>query len=227
MKKYLLFLGMFSFLCVACQSAPTLTSVTNSVMTTSSITSASQVNEMVLIEKSFSSQDDSIDFFTSGWMTGNSKFSENSLKLIEDEKCASGPGMVRTPTFETIRSGALTITFQPTGFNNANQRSAFINQVFSFSVDFLLKAEDEYQTVRSFNYEHTISEEDTELGYFADLKPYTNQKENAAIKTFYQQEQVFNCVRIRYISKPFYTNGNTKQGMNLEIFSLQVKKIGV
>lgn len=215
MKKPFLPLFLLCFMMVSCGTKEP-SSVTSPI-TTSEVSE----KETILVEKSFSSEDDSLEFFQSGWMTGNSKFGTNSIRLIEDETCASGSGMVRTPTFEPVNQGEVTLIFQPTGFNNIDNREVFIDQTFSFAVDFLLKENDEYMVKETKTYAHKITKEDAELGYFSDLKPYATSQENANKMTFTLDNQDFNCVRVRYLSKPYYASG--KQGMNLEIFYLQVK----
>ena len=133
MKKTVWLLFLFSLICSSCGSS----------LASSMTTTTQGEKETMVIEKSFSSQDDSFEFFQSGWMTVNSKFATNSLRLIEDETHSMGPGMVRTPSFDSLTKAEVTLIFQPTGFNNVQNREVFVDKTFSFAVDFLLKENEE------------------------------------------------------------------------------------
>lgn len=179
--------------------------------------------EHMILEKNFSKEkDDSIDFFTSGWMTANSKFQENSLVLIEGENHSMGPGMVRTPTFELVDEIiTIDLFLQITGFNNATNREKFVNSTFKFSVDFLLKNEEGYTVIDSQYYSHIINDKDAEQGYFEEWNPYTQDRTQATHLSFTSKEK-FDTLRIQYLNKPSFEENGKKQGMNLEIFTIKL-----
>ncbi len=210
LKKILLLLP---FLLVGCKE------------NTSTSTSTS-VQETILLEKHFSkANDDSFEnFFAKGWSTANSKFGTNSVILLEDANHKYGSGYVRTPEFEKTNEIKISLTIQVTGFNNSTNINKFVDQSFKFGIS-LLNKDNTVINDTDLIFEHKITQSDCDNKYFSSLNNYTTNPIEAKTLDFtYSSDTPISKISVNYLSKPHYVENSKDNGINLEIFSLIVKK---
>lgn len=184
------------------------------------------VQETILLEKHFSkANDDSFEnFFAKGWSTANSKFGTNSVILLEDASHKYGAGYVRTPEFEKINDIKISLTIQVTGFNNSTNINKFIDQTFKFGIS-LLNEDNEVINDTDLIFEHKITQSDCDNKHFSSLNSYTTNPNEAKTLDFaYNSDTPISKISVNYLSKPHYVENSKDNGINLEIFSLIIKK---
>ena len=185
------------------------------------------VQETILLEKHFSkANDDSFEnFFAKGWSTANSKFGTNSVILLEDVNHKYGSGYVRTPKFEETTDIKISLTIQVTGFNNATSINNFLDQTFKFGVFLLNENNEVINDSGDLIFEHKITQSDCDNKYFSSLNNYTTNPSEAKTLDFtYSSDTPISKISVNYLSKPHYVENSKDNGINLEIFSLIVKK---
>ena len=228
LKKILLLLP---FLLVGCKentskSTSISTSIPTSISTSISKSTSEDVQETILLEKHFSkANDDSFEnFFAKGWSTANSKFGTNSVILLEDVNHKYGAGYVRTPAFTQTNDIKISLTIQVTGFNNSTNINKFIDQTFKFGIS-LLNEDNEVINDKDLIFEHKITQSDCDNKHFSSLNSYTTNTNEANTLNFtYSSDTPISKISVNYLSKPHYIENSKDNGINLEIFSLIVKK---
>ena len=187
---------------------------------------STSVQETILLEKHFSkANDDSFEnFFAKGWSTANSKFGTNSVILLEDASHKYGAGYVRTPAFTQTNDIKISLTIQATGFNNSANINKFIDQTFKFGIS-LLNEDNEVINDKDLIFEHKITQSDCDNKHFSSLNSYTTNPNEAKTLDFtYSSDTPISKISVNYLSKPHYVENSKDNGINLEIFSLIVKK---
>lgn len=187
---------------------------------------STSVQETILLEKHFSkANDDSFEnFFAKGWSTANSKFGTNSVILLEDVNHKYGAGYVRTPAFTQTNDIKISLTIQVTGFNNSANINKFIDQTFKFGIS-LLNEDNEVINDKDLIFEHKITQSDCDNKSFSSLNSYTTNPSEAKTLNFtYSSDTPISKISVNYLSKPHYIENSKDNGINLEIFSLIVKK---
>lgn len=187
---------------------------------------STSVQETILLEKHFSkANDDNFEnFFGLGWSTANSKFGTNSVILLEDASHKYGAGYVRTPEFEKINDIKISLTIQVTGFNNSTNINKFIDQTFKFGIS-LLNEDNEVINDTDLIFEHKITQSDCDNKHFSSLNSYTTNPNEAKTLDFaYNSDTPISKISVNYLSKPHYVENYKDNGINLEIFSLIIKK---
>ena len=187
---------------------------------------STSVQETILLEKHFSkANDDNFEnFFGLGWSTANSKFGTNSVILLEDASHKYGAGYVRTPEFEKINDIKISLTIQVTGFNNSTNINKFIDQTFKFGIS-LLNEDNEVINDTDLIFEHKITQSDCDNKHFSSLNSYTTNPNEAKTLDFaYNSDTPISKISVNYLSKPHYVENSKDNGINLEIFSLIIKK---
>lgn len=228
LKKILLLLP---FLLVGCKENTSIstsisTSIPTSISTSISKSTSEDVQETILLEKHFSkANDDSFEnFFAKGWSTANSKFGTNSVILLEDVNHKYGAGYVRTPAFTQTNDIKISLTIQVTGFNNSANINKFIDQTFKFGIS-LLNEDNEVINDKDLIFEHKITQSDCDNKSFSSLNSYTTNPSEAKTLNFtYSSDTPISKISVNYLSKPHYIENSKDNGINLEIFSLIVKK---
>ena len=148
----------------------------------------------------------------------------NSVILLEDANHKYGSGYVRTPEFEKTNEIKLSLTIQVTGFNNATSINNFLDQTFKFGVS-LLNKDNEVINDTDLIFEHKITQSDCDNKYFSSLNNYTTNPSEAKTLDFtYSSDTPISKISVNYLSKPHYVEKSKDNGINLEIFSLIVKK---
>ena len=216
LKKILLLLP---FLLVGCKE-------NTSISTSISKSTSEDVQETILLEKHFSkANDDNFEnFFGLGWSTANSKFGTNSVILLEDANHKYGSGYVRTPEFEKTNDIKISLTIQVTGFNNSTNINKFVDQSFKFGIS-LLNKDNTVINDTDLIFEHKITQSDCDNKYFSSLNNYTTNPSEAKTLDFtYSSDTPISKISVNYLSKPHYVENSKDNGINLEIFSLIVKK---
>ena len=219
LKKMLLFIP---FLLVGCKENISISTSSTSISTS---TSESE-QETILLEKHFSKEtDDSFEnFFALGWSTANSKFGTNSVILLEDSSHKHGAGYVRTPAFTQTNDIKISLTVQVTGFNNATNINKFVDQTFKFGIS-LLNEDNEVINDTDLIFEHKITQSDCDNKSFSSLNSYTTNPSDAKTLDFtYNSSTPISKISVNYLSKPHYVENSKDNGINLEIFSLVIKK---
>lgn len=216
LKKMLLFIP---FLLVGCKD-------NISISTSISTSTSESEQETILLEKHFSKEtDDSFEnFFALGWSTANSKFGTNSVILLEDSSHKYGAGYVRTPAFTQTNDIKISLTVQVTGFNNATSINNFLDQTFKFGIS-LLNEDNEVINDTDLIFEHKITQSDCDNKSFSSLNSYTTNPSDAKTLDFtYNSSTPISKISVNYLSKPHYVENSKDSGINLEIFSLVIKK---
>ena len=216
LKKILLFIP---FLLVGCKE-------NISISTSISTSTSESEQETILLEKHFSkATDDSFEnFFALGWSTANSKFGTNSVILLEDASHKYGAGYVRTPAFTQTNDIKISLTVQVTGFNNATSINNFLDQTFKFGIS-LLNEDNEVINDTDLIFEHKITQSDCDNKSFSYLNSYTTNPSDAKTLDFtYNSSTPISKISVNYLSKPHYVENSKDNGINLEIFSLVIKK---
>ena len=228
LKKILLLLP---FLLVGCKENTSIstsisTSIPTSISTSISKSTSEDVQETILLEKHFSkANDDNFEnFFGLGWSTANSKFGTNSVILLEDANHKYGSGYVRTPEFGKTNDINISLTIQVTGFNNSTNINKFVDQSFKFGIS-LLDKDNTVINDTDLIFEHKITQSDCNNKYFSSLNNYTTNPSEAKTLDFtYSSDTPISKISVNYLSKPHYIENSKDNGINLEIFSLIVKK---
>ena len=216
LKKMLLFIP---FLLVGCKD-------NISISTSISTSTSESKQETILLEKHFSKEtDDSFEnFFALGWSTANSKFGTNSVILLEDSSHKYGAGYVRTPAFTQTNDIKISLTVQVTGFNNATNINKFVDQTFKFGIS-LLNEDNEVINDTDLIFEHKITQSDCDNKSFSSLNSYTTNPSDAKTLDFtYNSSTPISKISVNYLSNPNYVENSKDNGINLEIFSLVIKK---
>lgn len=219
LKKMLLFIP---FLLVGCKENISISTSSTSISTSTS----ESKQETILLEKHFSKEtDDSFEnFFALGWSTANSKFGTNSVILLEDSSHKYGAGYVRTPAFTQTNDIKISLTVQVTGFNNATNINKFVDQTFKFGIS-LLNEDSEVINDTDLIFEHKITQSDCDNKSFSSLNSYTTNPSDAKTLDFtYNSSTPISKISVNYLSKPHYVENSKDNGINLEIFSLIIKK---
>lgn len=219
LKKMLLFIP---FLLVGCKENISISTSSTSISTSTS----ESKQETILLEKHFSKEtDDSFEnFFALGWSTANSKFGTNSVILLEDSSHKYGAGYVRTPAFTQTNDIKISLTVQVTGFNNATNINKFVDQTFKFGIS-LLNEDSEVINDTDLIFEHKITQSDCDNKSFSSLNSYTTNPSDAKTLDFtYNSSTPISKISVNYLSKPHYVENSKDNGINLEIFSLVIKK---
>ena len=219
LKKMLLFIP---FLLVGCKENISISTLSTSISTSTS----ESKQETILLEKHFSKEtDDSFEnFFALGWSTSNSKFGTNSVILLEDSSHKYGAGYVRTPAFTQTNDIKISLTVQVTGFNNATNINKFVDQTFKFGIS-LLNEDSEVINDTDLIFEHKITQSDCDNKSFSSLNSYTTNPSDAKTLDFtYNSSTPISKISVNYLSKPHYVENSKDNGINLEIFSLVIKK---
>ena len=219
LKKMLLFIP---FLLVGCKENISISTSSTSISTSTS----ESKQETILLEKHFSKEtDDSFEnFFALGWSTANSKFGTNSVILLEDASHKYGAGYVRTPAFTQTNDIKISLTVQVTGFNNATNINKFVDQTFKFGIS-LLNEDNEVINDTDLIFEHKITQSDCDNKSFSSLNSYTTNPSDAKTLDFtYNSSTPISKISVNYLSKPHYVENSKDNGINLEIFSLVIKK---
>lgn len=219
LKKMLLFIP---FLLVGCKENISISTSSTSISTSTS----ESKQETILLEKHFSKEtDDSFEnFFALGWSTANSKFGTNSVILLEDSSHKYGAGYVRTPAFTQTNDIKISLTVQVTGFNNATNINKFVDQTFKFGIS-LLNEDSEVINDTDLIFEHKITQSDCDNKSFSSLNSYTTNPSDAKTLDFtYNSSTPISKISVKYLSKPHYVENSKDNGINLEIFSLIIKK---
>lgn len=186
----------------------------------------SSINETILLEKHFSKENDDNfeNFFGKGWSSANSKFGTSSVILLEDSSHKYGSGYVRTPVFESTTNIKISLTIQVTGFNNSTNINKFLDQTFKFGIS-LLNEDSEVINDKDLIFEHKITQSDCDNKCFSSLNSYTTNPSEAKTLDFtYSSATPISKISVNYLSKPHYVENSKDNGINLEIFSLIVKK---
>ena len=184
------------------------------------------LQETILLEKHFSkANDDNFDnFFGKGWSTANSKFGTSSVILLEDVNHKYGAGYVRTPEFEKTNIIKISLAVQVTGFNNASNINKFVDQTFKLGIS-LLNKDNEVINDTDLIFEYKITQSDCDNKCFSSLNSYTTNPNEAKILDFaYSSDTPISKISVNYLSKPHYIENSKDNGINLEIFSLIIKK---
>lgn len=189
--------------------------------TSANIETTSETYDNLIFDQKFSGyKTEPMDFFNSGWFTFNSKFSDNSLKIIEGSTHSMGSGVVRSSAFKPVANGLIKIQLQTSGFNNNKNISNFIGCKFQFTVAGIDSTDDQ-NVIDSKMFSHVINEEDVKNTYLSGMNAYDSTGETA-ITMYFELQGNFEKVLVTYNDKPEYVLDGKKNGVNLEIFSLSL-----